>query len=65
MLPVAIKKPFNHADWIFEVKWDGYRAIAELDDKNVLLYSRNRLSLVEKFPPVVESLQKLGLQSRA
>jgi bifunctional non-homologous end joining protein LigD len=35
MLPVAAKKPFNHAEWLFEVKWDGYRAIAILDGKNV------------------------------
>jgi bifunctional non-homologous end joining protein LigD len=63
MLPEAIKKPFNHADWIFEVKWDGYRAIAELDKKNVLLYSRNRRSLMKKFPPVVAALQKLGLKA--
>jgi bifunctional non-homologous end joining protein LigD len=61
MLPVAIKKPFNHADWIYEVKWDGYRAIAELNDKSVLFYSRNRMPLMKKFPPVDESLQKLGL----
>jgi bifunctional non-homologous end joining protein LigD len=61
MLPTAIKKPFDHEDWLFEVKWDGYRAIAELDKKNVSLYSRNRLSLANKFGPVVKSLQKLGL----
>jgi bifunctional non-homologous end joining protein LigD len=61
MLPTVIKKPFNNADWIFEVKWDGYRAIAELDDNNATLYSRNRLSLAKKFLPVMESLKKLGL----
>jgi bifunctional non-homologous end joining protein LigD len=63
MLPVPIKKPFNHADWIFEVKWDGYRAIAELNGKNVLLYSRNQLSLTKMFPPIAESLQKLRIRA--
>jgi bifunctional non-homologous end joining protein LigD len=63
MLAEAAQKPFNHADWLFEVKWDGYRAIAELDKGNIALYSRNGISLVKKFAPVVESLQKLGMQA--
>jgi bifunctional non-homologous end joining protein LigD len=63
MQPMAIKKPFNHADWIFEVKWDGYRAIAEIDEKSVALHSRNGLSLVNKFPSVAASLQQLGFRA--
>jgi bifunctional non-homologous end joining protein LigD len=58
MLATLIKEPFNHPDWIFEMKWDGYRAIAEIRDGNVLLYSRNSISFSRKFPPVVESLRK-------
>ena len=57
MIPVMIKKPFNRKGWLFEVKWDGYRAISELDKKGVRLYSRNGLSLAKKFPPIVEALQ--------
>jgi len=63
MLPSAVKKPFDHPDWLFEVKWDGYRAIAELRKERVLLYSRARLSLAERFPPVVEELRKAGLEA--
>src|SRR5688572_17539365 len=40
--------PFDNKDWIFELKWDGYRAIAEVDKKNVKLYSRNGLSFNER-----------------
>src|SRR5438132_11633504 len=28
--PMLAAQPFNHPDWIFEIKWDGYRAIAEV-----------------------------------
>ena len=42
MLATLIKEPFDHPDWIFEVKWDGYRAVAEIRDGDVSLYSRNR-----------------------
>jgi DNA ligase D-like protein (predicted ligase)/DNA ligase D-like protein (predicted 3'-phosphoesterase) len=59
MLATLVKKPFDHPDWIFEVKWDGYRAIAEIRDNGVSLYSRNRISLDEKFFPIVDSLRKL------
>jgi bifunctional non-homologous end joining protein LigD len=53
-----IKEPFDREDWIFEVKWDGYRAIAEIQDGKVSLYSRNLISFNQKFAPVTESLRK-------
>jgi bifunctional non-homologous end joining protein LigD len=59
MLATLIEKPFDHPDWIFEVKWDGYRAIAEIRDGDVSLYSRNLISLSERFLPVMYSLRKL------
>jgi bifunctional non-homologous end joining protein LigD len=63
MLAGAIERPFNHKDWIFEIKWDGYRAIAELDKKSVALYSRNQIPLMKKFSPLVDPLQKLGIKA--
>jgi len=59
MLATLIDKPFDHPDWIFEVKWDGYRAIAEIRDGDVSLYSRNLISLNHKFLPVTNALRKL------
>ena len=59
MLATAVDKPFNNSDWIFELKLDGYRAIADLQKKQVLLYSRNGLSLVEKFPTIAKALQQI------
>jgi len=58
MLASVAREPFDHPDWIFEVKWDGYRAVAEVRDKVVSLYSRNNISFAKRFAPVVESLQK-------
>ena len=35
MLATAIDKPFNNKEWVFEVKWDGVRAIAfERNDRS-------------------------------
>ncbi len=63
MLATAAREPFDHPDWIFEVKWDGYRAVAEVRDRAVALYSRNGISFERKFAPVVESLRKFGFDA--
>ncbi|MFH0976182.1 MAG: non-homologous end-joining DNA ligase [Spirochaetota bacterium] len=63
MLASTALKPFNNADWIFEIKWDGYRAIAEISGKNVLLYSRNNISFEDKFSEIVDTLKKLKFKA--
>jgi len=60
MLATAIDRPFDRPGWLFEVKWDGYRAIAEVDRGKVRLYSRNQVGLESKFPPIVKTLASLG-----
>jgi len=63
MLATLVEQPFDHPDWIFEVKWDGYRAIAGIRDGTVSLYSRNGISLSRKFPPLVESLSTFRFEA--
>jgi bifunctional non-homologous end joining protein LigD len=63
MLATLVKEPFDHPDWIFEVKWDGYRAVAEVRDRSVSLYSRNGISFEKKFFPIVEALRKFGFDA--
>jgi len=55
MLATLIDKPFDDKGWIFEVKWDGYRALAEKAG-DVHLVSRNR-RFFEQFPSIVEELK--------
>lgn len=62
MLATLVRESFDHPDWIFEVKWDGYRAVAEIRDGDVSLYSRNLLSLNRKFSPVADALSKLRFE---
>jgi len=33
--------PFSHPDWFFEIKWDGFRSLAYLEDGRCRLISRN------------------------
>ena len=44
--------------WLFEVKWDGFRAIATIRGGDVDLRSRNDKSFVERFPTVVRTLER-------
>jgi bifunctional non-homologous end joining protein LigD len=51
--------PFSDPDWVFEIKWDGYRAIAETGKAHIKLYSRNGLSFESKYAEVVQALEKI------
>ena len=50
MLAESITQPFDNADWLFEIKWDGYRAIAFLENGKVRLVSRNQNELTARYP---------------
>jgi bifunctional non-homologous end joining protein LigD len=63
MLATLVDKPFDEPGWVYEVKWDGYRAIAYLQGNKVTIASRNNKSFDEKFYPVHAALQELGLQA--
>jgi bifunctional non-homologous end joining protein LigD len=50
MLATSVDEPFDGAEWLFEIKWDGYRAIAFIADGKSRLVSRNQNELTERFP---------------
>src|SRR4051794_8159843 len=37
---VSVRDPFDHPDWVYEVKWDGFRALAYIDGHDCRLVSR-------------------------
>jgi len=57
MLATLVDKPFDRPGWLYEIKWDGYRAVAFMQNGNVELRSRNDKSFNEKFYPVYNSLK--------
>jgi bifunctional non-homologous end joining protein LigD len=50
MLATPIDKPFDGPEWLFEIKWDGYRAIAFIDKGKLRLTSRNQNDLTGRYP---------------
>jgi len=53
MLAKEANTPFTDKDWIFEVKWDGFRAIAYIDE-DLSIRSRNQTELKQNFPELTE-----------
>lgn len=58
MLATLVDQPFDEPGWIYEVKWDGYRALAFVNKNKVELKSRNNKSFNDKFYPVTRALSK-------
>ena len=57
MLATLVDEPFDKPGWLYEVKWDGYRAIALIKKGNPELSSRNSKSFNDKFYPIYEELK--------
>ncbi|MEO6812378.1 MAG: DNA ligase D [Ginsengibacter sp.] len=57
MLAKETSGAFDDKDWLFEIKWDGYRSITQKNKSSILLYSRNGLSFKETYPIVVDQLK--------
>ncbi len=56
---LAVNKLPEGEDWTFEVKWDGYRALAVGNGGKVVIYSRNEKRLDSRFPNIVEGLSSI------
>lgn len=55
--------PPDGAQWLHEIKWDGYRILATLTAGKVRLWSRNGLEWTDKTPEIADAIQSLGLRS--
>jgi ATP dependent DNA ligase domain len=51
-------------DWIYEVKFDGYRALALRGGPETRLLSRNQKDLGKKFPEILDAIASLGWRGR-
>ncbi len=56
MLATLAEEPVDGKDWVFEVKWDGYRCLAFIENKAVTLLSRNGQPFNQKFPEISSAL---------
>jgi bifunctional non-homologous end joining protein LigD len=54
MLATLVDEPFDDRDWLYEIKWDGYRALAFIEGDSVRLVSRNQNDLTGQYPELAE-----------
>jgi len=59
MLATLVDEPFDNDDWLFEIKWDGYRAIAFIEGDSLRLVSRNQNDLTRAYPELQEIPQHI------
>lgn len=50
--------PRDEQNWSYELKYDGFRAVAAITGGEVVMVSRNELDLAPRFPRIYETLQK-------
>ena len=55
MLASPFDNAFNSKDWVFEIKWDGVRAILFKDKKYVKIQSRNGNNITNRYPEIVNA----------
>jgi bifunctional non-homologous end joining protein LigD len=59
MLATLTDQPFDDPGWIFETKWDGFRAIAVAEPGRAWLYSRRGHDLSSKYPSICDALARI------
>jgi bifunctional non-homologous end joining protein LigD len=62
MKATLVDAPFDDPGWIYEIKWDGYRAIATVQKGNVELVSRNNLPF-DQFSPINKLLESWNINA--
>ena len=60
MVARLVSDPFDREGRFFELKWDGFRAIAQTDGAGgVRLYSRRHTDFKKRLPPIADALAEL------
>jgi bifunctional non-homologous end joining protein LigD len=62
MLASLTDRPFSDPNWLFEIKWDGVRALAWMDDGALTLRSRNSVDITKRYPELASLPETLAAQ---
>jgi bifunctional non-homologous end joining protein LigD len=63
MLATLVDDPFDDREWLFEIKWDGYRALTFVNDGRAKMLSRNQNDLTGEFPEIAAAAGKLKIEN--
>jgi len=62
-LATLVAEPPEGSDWLHEIKYDGYRAIAAVAGERCRIYTRSGQDWTDKFAPIATALRKLKVAS--
>src|SRR5437763_6807763 len=63
MLAAEVKRPFHKEGWVYEEKYDGYRAVVYKRGRHVQIVSRNLKDLTAQFAELAGAVAKLRAAS--
>jgi DNA ligase D-like protein (predicted ligase) len=63
MLATLTDERFSREGWLFEPKWDGERCLVFRRERDLSLFSRNRIRLGEKYPEILAALRRQRIHS--
>jgi len=53
---------FSDPNWLFEIKWDGVRALAWIDNRKLMLRSRNGQDITKRYPELASLPEAIAAQ---
>jgi len=56
---LTTEPPGDESSWVYELKYDGFRAVVAIADGEMAMKSRNELDLAPRFPRVAEAVAKI------
>jgi bifunctional non-homologous end joining protein LigD len=63
MLATLSNSPFDHPEWLFEIKHDGFRIIAYISKDEVRLKTKNNVDYTDRFKPVADEFRKWKIEA--
>ena len=60
--PVLRKVPPMGDAWLYEIKWDGYRAQLHIRPGKIIVYSRKAFDWTEQFAAIAQAAKELGVR---
>jgi bifunctional non-homologous end joining protein LigD len=60
MLATLTERPFSDPHWLYEIKWDGVRALSWIKDGKLAMRSRNAIDITARYPELASLPQALS-----
>ena len=63
MLTNLVDEPFSHPEWLYEVKWDGVRALFYIQNGQASFISRNGIDMSFRYPELAHITEQISAET--